>query len=255
LDSGVSLIEDWAKMELVYTGAEALSSSAGVLARQGVELTTLNLISDFTGVPVVTRGGLELTRHTATESLAGRYALRGGRRAATMDELDALYRSGVPKPNVPRGTMEITRPDLPKVKDGRRPLNTNALHSSSGYYCNCSERNSADRVMVKLVDSSCSSALLSVTRAQSRKVLVQPSIDQRLDNGGASELRVRNWPRHHSQFAEWQSISGWRRPHLDDRRRYRHRGGYYFADRGCARCCHLRRRPVPVRSSSSTLPR
>jgi hypothetical protein len=116
LDSGVSLIEDWAKMELVYTGAEALSSSAGVLARQGVELTTLNLISDFTGVPVVTRGGLELTRHTATESLAGRYALRGGRRAATMDELDALYRSGVPKPNVPRGTMEITRPDLPKVK-------------------------------------------------------------------------------------------------------------------------------------------
>ena len=103
-------------MSGIGEGAGLLGKSAGVLARQGLELTVLKEVAAFTGTGtnITTRGGLELTYHVAAERLASKEVLNLGRRAATMEELDVLYETGTQLPNK-GGTIKIVRPDLDKI--------------------------------------------------------------------------------------------------------------------------------------------
>lgn len=74
----------------------------------------------MTGTAITTKAGLELTRHVATETLAAKYALDTGRRAARMNEIDALVISAGKTEQAGRET-ELLLKNGPRVKVIDRP--------------------------------------------------------------------------------------------------------------------------------------
>ena len=106
LDAVGAFATDLATVQTLGAGAGLVGKSAGVLRREGAELLWSKFASSMTGMPITTREGLVLTRHVATETLAGRYALDRGRRAARMSEIDALVKTGT-KTVQPGRTSEL----------------------------------------------------------------------------------------------------------------------------------------------------